>query len=101
MGVVYRARDDRVRREVALKVVSPELATDDRFLARLKREARAAARVSHENVARIHDVGQEGGLHFLVLELLPGGSLADRLRERGKIPWREAARLGAGIARGL
>jgi WD40 repeat protein len=99
MGAVYEAEDSLGRR-VALKVMSEELARDEVFLRRFEREARAAAAIAHRNVAKVHRVGTERGLPFVVLELLRGGSLRDRLR-RGPLPWHEAARFGANIARAL
>jgi serine/threonine-protein kinase len=100
MGVVYRAQDDQLGRVVALKVLSRDLAEDQRFLERFRREGRSAALVNHPNVTRCHEAGEERGKLFLALELVTGGSLADKL-DRGPLPWRDAARMGAEIARAL
>jgi serine/threonine protein kinase/WD40 repeat protein len=102
MGAVYKGEsaDGRV---VAIKVLlggAPGNGEAD-FVARFQREARNAARVSHRNVARVHSAGEHDGRPYLVFELVPGGSLADRVRESGPLPWREAASLGAQVARGL
>src|SRR5690606_23730991 len=100
MGVVYRARDETLGREVALKVVSPWLVNDETARARLYREARAAARVKHPHVATVYDVGEEGGVTFLALELVEGLNLRDRLR-RGGLPLQEARTIARGIAAAL
>ena len=77
MGTVYRARDTRLRREVAVKVLSPAVAAQPDLVTRFEREARAVAALSHPNVVGIHDVGYEADTHFLVMELLDGQSLRE------------------------
>jgi WD40 repeat protein len=102
MGVVYKALDERSGREVALKVIAdPPVRDRDVFFKRFDREARSAAAVAHPNVGAVLASGDIEGTRFLVLELLRGGSLAERVRESGRVPWREAAAIGAAIARGL
>jgi serine/threonine-protein kinase len=100
MGVVYRATDTRLRRPVALKVLSPHLVGDARAAARLVREARAAGALDHPNVAQVYDVGQEGDVVYLALAFYDGETLRDRLR-RGPLAPRDAAALLLEIARGL
>ena len=100
MGEVYRARDGRLGREVALKVLPEHLTSDPEALARFEQEARSVAALSHPNIRVLHDVGREGGVHFAVMELLDGESLRSRL-ERGPLAPRKAAEIGAAIARGL
>ncbi|HZU97473.1 MAG TPA: serine/threonine-protein kinase, partial [Planctomycetota bacterium] len=100
MGVVYEARDTGLGRPVALKVLPRELAADERRRLRFLREAQAAAAVSHPNVVGVHLVGEEGGATVIALELVRGDTLQARLK-RGPLPWREAALVGAGVARGL
>ncbi len=100
MGEVYRAHDARLDRDVAVKVLSRNLAGDPEALARFEREARAVAALSHPNILAIHDVGLQEGVPFSVTELLHGESLRERL-DRGPLPWREAAQLGEAIAEGL
>src|SRR4051794_33980097 len=100
MGEVYRAHDTRLRRGVAIKILPERLASDPSALARFDREARAVAALSHPNVLAIHDLGQEGGTAFAVMELLEGESL-DRLIMRETIPWRRAVEIGAAVAEGL
>jgi len=100
MGEVYRARDTRLDREVAIKVLPEELADDpDRFL-RFEREAKTLASLNHPNVAGIHGVDTEGDIYFLALELVPGEDLAARL-SRGALPVDEALDIGRQIAEGL
>jgi predicted Ser/Thr protein kinase len=89
MGVVYRARQTGLDREVALKVVSPRLAADPGFVARFQREARTLARLSHANIVAVHDFGVEAGTPFLVMEFVEGVSLRRLLAER-RLPPEEA-----------
>ncbi len=99
MGVVYAARDDRLERTVAVKVMSlPE--HDEVARQRFWREARAAASVNHPNVCQIHEIGEEDGRLFLAMELLEGESLADRLR-RGPVGVAETVSVGLGILAAL
>jgi len=100
MGEVYRARDPRLGRDVAIKVLPEHLARDPDALARFEREARAIAALSHPNILAIYDVGREGGLSYAVMELLEGETLRGRLA-RGPLPWTEAVRVGASVADGL
>jgi serine/threonine-protein kinase len=100
MGVVYHAIDTGLRREVALKVLPAEVASNERFVARFQREAQAAAAIDHPNVVRVFFTGVEAGANVMAYELVTGDTLQARLRQ-GPLPWREAVRIGAGIARGL
>jgi WD40 repeat protein len=101
MGTVYRAIDEAAGRPVALKVIAPALVRDERFRRRFDREARAGAALSHPNVVAVHGLEEVGGRLVLALELLPGGSLADRLKRQGRLDWRAAAAIAAAVARGL
>ena len=85
MGEVYRARDERLGRMVALKVLASDSHGDPEFRERLRREARALSRLSHPNVCAVYDVGTEGDRDYFVMELLDGETLAKRL-ERGPLP---------------
>jgi eukaryotic-like serine/threonine-protein kinase len=99
MGEVYRARDSRLDRIVALKFLSGStLAASDPQ--RFQREARAISRVSHPNVCALHDIGESDGLTYLVLEYVAGDTLADRI-ERGPLPLQEVFRCGIQIADAL
>jgi serine/threonine protein kinase/tetratricopeptide (TPR) repeat protein len=100
MGEVYRARDPRLDREVALKVLPPHLARDREALMRFEREARAVAALAHPNVVILHDCGTEASVFYVVMELLPGESLRKRLA-RGPIPWPQALEMASEIAEGL
>lgn len=101
MGVVYHARDERLGRDVAIKVPSLALLQDATARARFEREVRASAVVSHPNVVTVFGVADAGGWPYLVLELLRGGSLRERLRTGGPLPWREACMLAREVALGL
>jgi serine/threonine-protein kinase len=100
MGEVYRARDLRLGREVAIKVLPEHLADDPSALARFEREARAVAALSHPNLLAIYDFGADGDVSFAVTELLHGETLRSALAP-GPLPWRRAAEIGAAIAEGL
>jgi tetratricopeptide (TPR) repeat protein len=99
MGVVYRATDTRLRREVALKVLPDALAGDDERKRRFLREARSAAAVTHPNIATVYDVGEAAGHVFIAMELVAGETLRDRM-EPG-LTRKEAVRIAKEIARGL
>ena len=100
MGEVWEADDTVLGRRVALKVLVQELADDPRATRRFVREARATAKLTHPNVTRVYDFGRDGGVPFLVMELLEGDTLADRLAG-GPLPPSEAARIGAAVADAL
>jgi eukaryotic-like serine/threonine-protein kinase len=100
MGEVYRARDTRLHRDVAVKVLPPSVAADPDRLRRFEQEARAVAALNHPNILALYDVGEESGLHFIVSELLDGETLRDRLAD-GPLATRRALDIAAQIARGL
>ncbi|PYQ00087.1 MAG: hypothetical protein DMF82_23035, partial [Acidobacteria bacterium] len=100
MGEVWRARDTRLGREVALKVLPDDLATDPDRLNRLEREARVLAALNHPGIAAIHGLEHSDGVPLLVLELVEGPTLAERLR-RGSVPVREALEIGRQMAEAL
>jgi eukaryotic-like serine/threonine-protein kinase len=100
MGEVFRARDSRLDRQVAIKVLPASLADSPDALARFEREARAVAALSHPNIVVIHDFGQLPELTYAVMELLEGETLRARLSS-GALPLRKAVDVGAQIARGL
>jgi len=101
MGRVWLAHDDRLDRDVAIKVMLPEAATDAANRERFLRESRSVAQIDHPHVVPIHDVGTDGGLPYLVMPYLDGGSLADRLSAEGRLPCDEALRIAGEIAAGL
>ena len=100
MGVVWRAHDRRLGRDVALKILPPHLGAHPDALVRFEREARGLAALSHPNIISIFDLGDEGELRFIVTELLSGETLRQALK-RGPMPWRTAAEICATIADGL
>jgi Tol biopolymer transport system component len=100
MGEVYRARDTRLERDVALKVLPEEVSADAERRARFEREAKAVAALSHPNILAIHDVGDHADTVYAVMELLDGQTLRDRL-SGGALPVRKAGEIGAQIAHGL
>ena len=100
MGEVYRARDPRLERDIALKVLPAATLTDDTARARMLREARMAARLNHPNVCTIHEVGESDGQVYIAMELVEGRSLAELLAG-GALPTEQALRYGAAIAGAL
>jgi serine/threonine-protein kinase len=100
MGEVYRAHDTRLNRTVAIKLLSSELAGDERARARFLREAHAVAALDHPNICGIHDVGDSDGTHFIVMPFLDGQTLAERL-EKGPLPIDQALKTSAEIADAL
>ena len=101
MGIVYGARDVKLRRRVAIKVLPPELAYREEIRRRFTREAQTAARLSHPHIVPIHSVGEEGGLVYFVMGFVDGESLAARLRRRERLPIEEARRIMAETADAL
>src|SRR6202020_1875050 len=100
MGEVYRARDSRLGREVALKVLPETFAKDADRLRRFEQEARAVAALNHPNILAIHDIGELNGAPYLVSELLEGHSLRVEMNN-GALPTRRAVEYAAQIAQGL
>ena len=100
MGEVYKARDTRLDRNVAIKVLSPDAASDPRGRARFAYEARAIARLSHPHICSLYEMGNQDGADFLVMEYLEGETLAARLR-KGKMPLTTALRTAVEIAAAL
>lgn len=101
MAVVYRAQDQRLRREVAVKVLREPYASDPEFVRRFRQEAHAAASLSHPHVAAVYDVGSDGDVDYIVMELLPGRTLRDVLREQGPLPLERAVEIAIQVARAL
>ena len=100
MGEVYQARDTRLDRKVAVKVLAPELASDPEFRARFAHEAKAISALNHPHICGLYDIGREQDTEYLVLELLEGETLAARL-ERGPLPLAQVLRFGIEIADAL
>jgi len=100
MGEVYRARDHRLDRDVAIKVLPEAFASDPEALRRFEREAKAVAALSHPNILAIHEFGDSGGVRFAAMELLEGETLRDRLK-RASLGWRKGAEIAAATADAL
>ncbi|MCI0659038.1 MAG: serine/threonine protein kinase, partial [Acidobacteria bacterium] len=100
MGEVWSARDTRLDREVAIKVLPEGFAQNEQFRARFEREAKSISSLNHPNICTLHDIGRQEGVFFLVMEKIEGESLADRLA-KGPLPLDQVLRIGADIASGL
>jgi serine/threonine protein kinase/tetratricopeptide (TPR) repeat protein len=100
MGQVYRGRDPRLGRDIAIKVLARDALQDEEATGRLEREARAIAALSHPNIVAVHDVGRENGSFYLVTELLEGKTLRDAMQPP-PMNWRRAVEIGAEVADGL
>ena len=100
MGVVYRANDERLDRDVAIKVLPEHLAKDPARRERFEREARAVSSLNHPNICTLHDIGQHDGIDFIVMEHIEGETLASRLG-KGALPLDRALQVGIQIADGL
>src|SRR3712207_6633954 len=102
MADVYLAHDDTLDRDVALKVMSSRYASDEEFVERFKREAQSAAALSHPNIVSIFDRGEsEDGTYYIAMEYLPGGTLKDRITQRGALPAHTAAAVALQMAEAL
>jgi serine/threonine-protein kinase len=101
MAQVYRARDRQLDRPVALKVLFPELSVDRAFVERFRREAQAAANLSHPNIVPVFDWGEDNGSYFIVMEFVDGRPLSAVLRESGPLSAQQTATIGAHVAAAL
>ena len=100
MGEVYKGRDTRLGRDVAIKVLPPHLTDDPDVKARFEREAKSISQLTHPHICTLYDVGSEGGVEYLVMELLEGQTLADRV-EKGPLPTEQVLKVGIEIADAL
>jgi serine/threonine-protein kinase len=100
MGAVYRGRDTKLNRDIAIKVLPAEFARDRELVARFEREARVLAALNHQHIGAIFGIEEEDGIRALVLELIEGGTLADRLK-KGPLEWTHALRIARQIAEAL
>ena len=100
MGEVYKARDTRLDRSVAVKVLPEHIAKREDLRARFEREARAVASLNHPNICTLHDIGSQDGISYMVMELMEGETLAARI-EKGPIPLEQALSYGSQIADAL
>src|SRR6476646_5961098 len=100
MGEVYRARDTRLDRDVAVKVLPANLSSDSNLRQRLEREAKAVSKLSHPHICTLHDIGHQDEMDFLVMELLEGETLEQRLK-KGALSSEQTVRCAAQIADAL
>src|SRR3989440_2549698 len=100
MGEVYRARDTRLERDVAVKVLPPNLSSDPNLRQRLEREAKAVSKLSHAHICTLHDIGHQDGIDFLVMELVEGETLEHRLTKGPLLP-EQTVRIAAEVADAL
>src|ERR1700751_4182881 len=101
MGEVYQAHDTKLGRDVAIKVLPEAFAHDTERLSRFQREARMLAALNHPNIATIHGLEHSDGTHFLIMELVPGETLAERIKREGPVPLEEALKIAVQIAEAL
>ena len=100
MGLVFRAHDERLDRDVAIKVLPPGTLTDEKARKRFRKEALALSKLNHPNIGTVHDFDTQDGVDFLVMELIPGITLDEKLTA-GALPEKEITRLGTQLAEGL
>ncbi len=101
MADVYKARDQRLNRFVAIKVLKPEYSSDKSFVNKFRGEAQSAAGLSHPNIVNVYDVGDDSGLHFIVMELVEGITLKRFIERKGKLEVKEAVGITIQIAQGM
>src|SRR5437588_8356106 len=101
MGEVYRARDAKLKRDVAIKILPDEFAGDSDRIARFQREAEALAALNHQNIGAIYDLQEANSTRFLILELVEGDTLADIITKRGALPVEEALQVAKQICEAL
>ncbi|MCQ4635297.1 Stk1 family PASTA domain-containing Ser/Thr kinase [Anaerovorax odorimutans] len=101
MSVVYKAKDKLLNRYIAIKVLKPEFVKDRKFIESFRRESQAAASLSHPNIVNIFDVGQEGNIHYIVMELVEGRTLSELIHDEGPLPYPRVIELTKQIAAAL
>lgn len=101
MAVVYKAKDRLLNRYVAIKILRPEFTRDEQFIENFRRESQAAAGLSHPNIVNVYDVGREGNINFIVMELVDGKPLSQLIEEKGKLDYKEAINITKQVASAL
>ena len=101
MADVYKAKDDRLNRFVAIKVLKPEYSSDKSFVNKFRGEAQSVAGLSHPNIVNVYDVGDDGGLYYIVMELVEGITLKRFIERKGKLEVKEAVGIAIQIAQGM
>ena len=101
MATVYKAKDLVLKRCVAVKILREEYTTDNEFIKRFNTEAESAASLTHPNIVSVYDVGKEGNLYYIVMELIKGKTLKEIINEDGKMGWKWSVRIAKQIAQAL
>ena len=101
MAVVYKGKDRLLNRYVAIKILRPEYTKDEQFIESFRRESQAAAGLSHPNIVGVYDVGKEGNIHFIVMELIDGKTLSEVIKEKGRLEYKEAINITLQVASAL
>ena len=101
MATVYKAKCRLLNRKVAIKILRDEFSNDAEFIKRFQVEAQSAASLSHTNIVSIYDVGEEDGMHYIVMELVEGKTLKEIIKENGRLEWKDAVKIASQIASGL
>ena len=101
MAVVYKGKDRFLNRYVAIKILRPEFIKDEKFIENFGKESQAAAGLSHPNIVNVYDVGEEGNIHFIVMELIDGKSLSQVIEEKGRLDYKEAISITKQVASAL
>ena len=101
MAVVYKGKDRLLNRYVAIKILRPEYTKDEQFIESFRRESQAAAGLSHPNIVGVYDVGKEGNIHFIVMELIDGKTLSEVIKEKGRLEYKEAINIALQVASAL
>ena len=101
MAVVYKARDKLLNRYVAIKILRPEYVKDTAFVDSFRRESQAAAGLSHPNIVNVFDVGKEGNIHYIVMELVEGSTLSQVIKDNGSLDYKQTIKFGKEIASAL
>ena len=101
MAIVYKAKDRLLNRYVAIKILRPEFTKDNQFIENFRKESQAAAGLSHPNIVNVYDVGKEGNINFIVMELIDGKPLSQIIEEKGKIDYKDAINITRQVASAL
>ena len=101
MAIVYKGKDRFLNRYVAIKILRPEFIKDEKFIENFRKESQAAAGLSHPNIVNVYDVGEEGNIHFIVMELIDGKSLSQVIEEEGRLDYKEAISITKQVASAL
>lgn len=101
MAIVYKAKDRLLKRFIAVKILKPEFVQDIKFVENFRKESHAAASLSHPNIVSIYDVGQEGNINYIVMELVSGKTLNELIKEEAPMDYRKAADIAKQVAAGL